>query len=107
MEKKEETVLTFYHIGLVREVVPAKDSKEDKAIIEMWDQNLIICNTRGLKLDRDEYVIVKFDGIVQGQNILMHPNFVSDTLKKDVGERIWGMYKDFFSRIKPSHPLTG
>jgi len=107
MEKKEDTVLTFYHIGLVKEIIPGNGSKENKAMIEMWDQNLIICSAGGLKLEENEYVIVKFDGIVQGQNILMHPNIVSDVIKKESGEKMWEMYKDFYSKIKPSHPLTG
>ncbi|MCW1301929.1 MAG: hypothetical protein OH316_02230 [Candidatus Parvarchaeota archaeon] len=107
MEKKDELVLTFYHVGLVKEVVPGKEPKDRKVVVEMWDQNLVICPAGVLKAESGSYVIVKFDGIVQGQNILMHPNVVSDVLEKENGERIWDMYKDFYSRVKPSHPLTG
>lgn len=107
--KKE---LTFYHVGKVVKLVDAKNSKnfdkKRKAVIEMWDNNIITCET-GVANPRDgDFVLVRFNGLVQGNNnIFMNPSAITDILTKEAGQEIWQSYKGFYEKAKPTHPLTG
>lgn len=104
--------LRFYHIGKVVKVVDPKTSKnfdkKRKAVIEMWDNNIITCETGTANPKDGDFVIVRFMGIVQGNNnIFMNPSQITDIVPEDSGERIWSSYKGFYDKAKPSHPLTG
>mgnify|MGYP001626160596 CR=1 FL=1 len=110
MEKDNKNglrAIDFYHIGHVLKFIKSSNKGQNKAVIETWDHNIITCNVGDVSLEEGAFVIIKFDGIIQQNGILMHPNVVSDVLPKDKGEQIWEIYQDFFNKTKPSHPLTG
>ena len=111
MEKDKE--LKFYHIGRVIKVIDSKGGKnfdnKNKAAIEMWDNNVITCETGTAKVNENDFVIVRFNGIIQScsNNIFMSPSSVTDIVSEEVGGSIWRSYKSFYDKAKPSHPLTG
>ncbi len=111
MENKKQD-LTFYHIGKIVKLVDSKNSKnfdkKKKAVIEMWDNNIITCETGVANPKDGDFVIVRFNGIVQGNNnIFMNPSQITDIVSEESGEKIWDSYKGFYDKAKPSHPLTG
>jgi hypothetical protein len=115
--KKAEMVpqsitLTFYHVGKIVCPMTKGDSrnldKQKKAVVEMWDTNLVICMAGKSNVRSGDFVLVSFDGIVQpAGNVLMHPKEITDHLSREDGEEVWQRYKELYEKIKPSHPLTG
>lgn len=108
MENRGKAPLAFYHIGKVFKVIAGKGSdKRPKAVIEMWDNNILTCEIGDAKVKDSQFVIVKFDGILQSQNVFMHAVEVTDILSDSDGSAIWQQYKTFLEKSKPTHPLTG
>jgi hypothetical protein len=111
MEKSEE--LRFYHIGRIIKIINSKSGKnfdhKNKAAIEMWDNNIITCEIGNASVKEDDFVVVRFNGIIQSasNNIFMNPSQVTDVVSKEAGETIWRSYKNFYEKAKPAHPLTG
>ncbi|MCL4399049.1 hypothetical protein M1293_00855 [Candidatus Parvarchaeota archaeon] len=111
MEKEKTEILPFYHIGRVIKCLTKINSdsadKKYKAVVEMWDNNIITCETGGLKVEDGDFVVVLFDGVVQGNNVIMHPSKITDKISKQTGEELWENFKKFFDKAKPPHPMTG
>ncbi len=111
MEKEQE--LKFYHIGRIIKIIDSKNGKnfdhKSKAVIEMWDNNIITCEIGGAAVKENDFVVVRFNGMVQSvsNNIFMNPIQVTDVVAQEAGEAIWRSYKNFYDKAKPSHPLTG
>jgi hypothetical protein len=104
--------LIFYHIGRIVKLVDPKNSKnfdkKRKAVIEMWDNNIITCETGPASPHDGDFVIVRFKGIIQGNNnLFMNPSEITDILSNSTGEQVWQNYKSFYDKTKPAHPLTG
>ena len=107
MENKNQ-LLNFYHIGKIVKVITGKTTdRTAKAVIEMWDSNVITCCLGKAKPKDGDFVVVRFDGITQSNGLLMHPAEITDIMSQADGETIWSTYKHFFEKAKPSHPLTG
>ncbi len=112
MKEEKSEGLKFYHVGKVIKVIEPKSGKnfdhKKKAVLEMWDNNIITCEVGQANLKDGDFVLVKFNGIVQGNNnIFMNPAQVTDVLSQEAGEQVWRSYKGFYEKAKPSHPLTG
>ena len=109
--EKEGKALTFYHIGKVVKVINKANSKnfdkKAKIIAEMWDSNVVTCELGSADVKDGDFVVILFDGIVQNQNIFMHPSCVTDVLSKEAGQEVWDKYKSFMDKSKPAHPFTG
>ncbi len=107
MENKNSS-LNFYHVGKIIKVIKGKNTdKIAKAVIEMWDSNVITCCLGKARPRDGDFVVVRFDGINQANGLLMHPAEITDILEQTDGESIWSAYKHFFDKAKPAHPLTG
>lgn len=110
MEKKQGE-LSFYHVGKVVKVLSKGNSKnidkKNKAVIEMWDNNVITCEIGASAPKDGDFVIVIFSGMVQTQGVFMKPVTITDILSEDSGQQIWDKYKSFLDKSKPTHPFTG
>jgi hypothetical protein len=111
MEEKRTKELVFYHIGKVVKVIDKNNSKnldkKYKAVIEMWDNNIITCEIGNANVKDNDFVIVLFNGLVQAQGVFMRPEIITDILSQEAGQQIWEKYKSFFDKSKPTHPFTG
>ncbi len=114
MEKgnNKEDSLPFYHIGRIVKVINKNNSsinldKKSKAVIEMWDNNVVTCEINSNEIKDNKFVIVLFKGLIQNQGVFMRPSTVTDVLDDNVGEEIWNKYKSFLDKSKPTHPFTG
>ncbi len=112
MEKERQDALHFYHIGRVIKFLSPKDGRnldrKSKVVVEMWDNNIITCEAGSTPLKDDDYVIVRFNGLVQpNNNIFMSADQITDVLSKSAGDDVWSSYKNFLDKVKPTHPLTG
>lgn len=111
MEEKKAKELVFYHIGKIVKVINKNNSKNvdktQKAVIEMWDNNIITCEIGNVNPKDDDFVIVRFNGLIQAQGVFMRPETVTDILSQEAGQQIWDKYKGFFDKSKPTHPFTG
>ena len=111
MEERKSKELEFYHIGKVVKVIDKNNSKnldkKHKAVIEMWDNNIITCEIGNANPKDNDFVIVLFNGLVQSQGVFMRPETITDILSQEAGQQIWDKYKGFFDKSKPTHPFTG
>ncbi len=112
MENKKNEDIDFYHIGKVIKVLTNTNSKnfdkKTKAVVEMWDNNVITCTIGSAKVKDGNFVIVLIKGTVQGTNLFMHPISITDTMSEEAGELIWGKYKSILvDKTKSTHPFTG
>ncbi|MCW1298994.1 MAG: hypothetical protein QXD02_01565 [Candidatus Parvarchaeum sp.] len=111
MEEKKAKELVFYHIGRIVKVIDKNDSKnldkKHKAVIEMWDNNIITCEIGNANPKDNDFVIVLFNGLVQSQGVFMRPETITDILSQEAGQQIWDKYKGFFDKSKTTHPFTG
>jgi hypothetical protein len=113
MEKeiKNQESLYFYHIGRIIKVVNKSNSmnldKKNKAVIEMWDNNVVTCEIGNPAPKDGNFVIVLFKGLIQTQGVFMKPVTITDILSEDAGQEIWDKYKSFLDKSKPTHPFTG
>lgn len=113
MEKndKKQDSIPFYHIGKVIKVISKGNSvnldKKSKAVIEMWDNNIVTCEINGPEIKDNKFVIVLFNGVIQNQGVFMRPATVTDVLDDNTGQEIWDRYKGFLDKSKPTHPFTG
>ncbi len=110
-EDMERRDLHFYHIGRIVKVLDTSTStstdKKRKAVIEMWDNNVITCTIGSAKVKDNDFVVVLIDGTLQGTNVFMHPISISDVVSEEAGQVIWDKYKSLLDKTKPSHPFTG
>ncbi len=113
MEKsdKKQDSIPFYHIGKVIRVINKENAinldKKSKAVVEMWDNNVITCEINSSEIKDNKFVMVLFNGIIQNQGVFMRPFTITDVLNDNVGEEIWSKYKGFLDKSKPTHPFTG
>ena len=113
MEKtdKKNDSIPFYHVGKVVKVINKNNAvtldKKSKAVIEMWDNNVITCEINSNEIKDNKFVIVLFSGLIQNQGVFMKPATVTDVLDNEVGQEIWNKYKGFLDKSKPTHPFTG
>ncbi len=109
-QKKQEDI-SFYHIGKVVKVLDKTNSKnfdkKNKAVIEMWDNNVITCEIGSSSPKDGNFVIVLFNGTVQNQGVFMKPVTITDILSNESGSEVWEKYKSFLDKSKPTHPFTG
>ena len=109
-DKKQESI-PFYHIGKIIKVINKGNSvnldKKNKAVIEMWDNNIITCEASNGQLKDNKFVIVLFNGLIQNQGVFMKPATVTDILTDEIVQEIWDKYKGFLDKSKPTHPFTG
>ncbi|EFD92864.1 MAG: hypothetical protein BJBARM5_0368 [Candidatus Parvarchaeum acidophilus ARMAN-5] len=110
VDKKQENIV-FYHIGRVVKVINKNNAinidKKSKAVIEMWDNNVITCEVTNNNVKDNNFVIVQFNGVAQVQGMFMKPVTITDVLNDETGQEIWDKYKGFLDKSKPTHPFTG